>query len=143
MARCDANKEFLKVLVPLAQYVLGLELQELDDRDAKRLDNLRILTDLASGATTGSRARTRSSRENSAAPIDASSPPGAAFDGAALGSQASKTARSSSSVAKLGSPFSRASWWDPLNMSFSVPFMPEKSWSSSQGCSASRGAAPT
>lgn len=29
VARCDANKELLKILIPLAQYVLGLELKQL------------------------------------------------------------------------------------------------------------------
>merc|ERR1719265_1142699 len=29
VARCEANKELLKTVVPLAQYVLGLELQQL------------------------------------------------------------------------------------------------------------------
>jgi hypothetical protein len=34
VARCDANKELLKVLIPLAQYVLGLELQQLGEMRA-------------------------------------------------------------------------------------------------------------
>merc|ERR1719265_2846001 len=51
VARCEANKELLKTLVPLAQYVLGLELQQLD--------SMRAILSKKRPASRGGRSRNR------------------------------------------------------------------------------------